>query len=90
MPRPLAGVFMGVFMEINGVANMMLIVSGALEDKKIDQETAAKLKEQLDFLHKYMLQYHKVAVAREAQISQEGQSELAFPAWHEVRDGLKR
>jgi hypothetical protein len=62
-------------MELNGIANMKLIIEMALEDKKIDEETADKLDEQLNILMDYMKMYRDATKAK-----------WTIKAWHEVRE----
>jgi division protein CdvB (Snf7/Vps24/ESCRT-III family) len=70
-------------MELNGVANIKMLVDVFLEERKdLDQETSQLLErivEQTDHLERYMM------AVEEAWLSN---SET--PPWHEVRDNPER
>ena len=61
-------------MELNGIANMKLIIEMALGDNKIDPEIKDKLNEQLDVLMDYMKMYRDRTTTK-----------WPIKPWHEVR-----
>lgn len=62
-------------MELNGIANMKIILEMALEDKKIDNQTKEKLDEQLIILAEYMKMYKERTTTK-----------WPIKPWHEVRE----
>ncbi len=69
-------------MELNGVANIDLIIRMALDEntechQSISVEVADKILDQLDVLNRYM-----TAIAK----TMEPEHEELIPAWHEVRE----
>lgn len=64
-------------MELNGIANMKLIMMMAEEDKQISPEVFAKLNEQLNV----MISYLKAYEASTQVVS-------PIPAWHEIKAKL--
>ena len=64
-------------MELNGVANMNVILDLALMDAKIDLEYADLLRKQLVLMERYM-----VAASAHLTLNVEGEF---LPAWHEIK-----
>ncbi len=62
-------------MEINGLANIHIIIDGAKEGE-VSPELAEKIKEQLETLNRYLIN-----IATECQ-----KKDVRYAPWHEVRD----
>ena len=62
-------------MELNGIANIKLIIEMALEDKQIDKEVKEKVDEQLDILMDYMKHYKSMTTVK-----------WQIKPWHEIRE----
>lgn len=78
-------------MEINGLANIHMIIDGAEGD--ISPEVAKKIKEQLVHLERYMLAYddHKSNVSLGASLDRlKIVHTKDEPMWHEVRDNPEK
>lgn len=77
---------MGVDMELNGVANISMIIQMAKSLEKIDSDTAKDINEQLLLLERYMLAYadHK----RSIKSGSYGALivEVDEPNWHDIRE----
>lgn len=60
-------------MEMNGIANLLLIVNDAKEDGTMDQKSYDQMKNQLDLMERYL-----VAVETAHNKNEK------VPAWHDV------
>lgn len=61
--------------ELNGVANLSMMVDLLVLEEKLPADEAIKMKEQLDLLERYML-----------VLAKNSQEIKPIPAWHEVRE----
>lgn len=66
-------------MEINGVANIKIIVDDAEERGLIHPQKAADIYKQLNLLERYMLAYMDAT-----------EPSAAIPAWHDIKEDPKR
>jgi hypothetical protein len=73
-------------MEVNGVANIHLIVDAAVEVGTMNQYTASKIKEQLNLLERYMLAYADHCASKQAGSYGALIVKVEEPLWHEVRE----
>lgn len=62
-------------MELNGIANMLAIISMAEESSQIDATVAAELRDQLNVMERYLV-----------AVSDCNRSGKQIPFWHDVRD----
>lgn len=62
-------------MELNGIANMKLIIEMAASNNKIDETVRKQLDEQLDVLMEYMKMYKNYTTIK-----------WPIKFWHEVRE----
>lgn len=78
-------------MELNGVANIKLLIQAARLTDKIDIETFEKVENQLNILERYMLACadHASAYRTGLEAFQGKFDGPLFPYWHEVRDNLQ-
>jgi hypothetical protein len=76
-----------VNMELNGVANLHILVDNLAEQYGIDSIRLEKIKEELDTLERYMVQAKK-DVESPATILSGGSSKqsVKFTPWHIVRE----
>ena len=72
-------------MEINGLANIHVILFQAIQDGKIDADTAEKMGAQLVILERYMLAY-STAMLSNFEPDKKKSVIDSIPPWHEVRD----
>lgn len=72
-------------MEVNGIANIKLIIEMAKQDGKIDESVAKSLLDQSEVLHQYMNEVFKTAKQNESLILGCGAEPSKVKAWHEVR-----
>jgi hypothetical protein len=73
-------------MEVNGVANIHLIVDAAVEFGNMNKQTAAQIKEQLLLLERYMLAYADHCYSKKAGSYGALIVGVEEPLWHEVRE----
>lgn len=73
-------------MEVNGVANIHLIVDAALEFGNMKEETADAIKSQLRLLERYMLAYADHCASKKAGAYGALIVGVEEPLWHEVRE----
>jgi hypothetical protein len=67
-------------MELNGLANLQLILLNAQLDGKVDADVERKCKEQLDLLERYLIAY-----ADWVSSIKPAEDETRAPYWHEVK-----
>lgn len=66
-------------MEINGVANIKIIVDQAEDSQLMHPQIAADIYKQLNLLERYMLAYMDAT-----------EPSAAIPAWHDIKEDPKR
>lgn len=73
-------------MEVNGVANIHMIVDAAVEYGNMNKLTAAQIKEQLVLLERYMLAYADHCTSKQGGSYGGLIVKVEEPLWHEVRE----
>lgn len=76
-------------MELNGLANISVIIQIALEDKKIDMSTAVGILEQLELLERYMLAYGTRSEGIEKGLEYFQGPSSSSTYWHEILQNPK-
>lgn len=73
-------------MELNGIANLHILIDGLAELYCIDTVRLEKIKEELDFLERYMVQVSKDA-QNPVEIRSNGFTKTAvkLTPWHEIK-----
>lgn len=79
-------------MELNGVANIDMLVRIAVSDSQIDEELADKILKQLDYLNRYMMAIHNAIDGTEKEIKEQHDISLKIliPAWYEIHQNPER
>ena len=83
-------------MELNGVANMQMLIQAAVSRStechtEITPELADKLLKQLDLLNRYMVAYADSAKNACAEYGHpEELQPIKVPAWHEIKADLAK
>ena len=73
-------------MELNGIANLHILVDQLPIDNGEDLETYNKIKEQLDLLERYMLAVQDAIKTERNNYNNDYARYEEIPAWHEVRE----
>jgi hypothetical protein len=72
-------------MELNGVANIKMMVEMGIETKEIDPVLAIQIKQQLVLLERYLLAYQDHQHSIKAGAYGALIVEIDEPRWHEVK-----
>ena len=79
-------------MELNGVANIDVMIQMAQANETIDPQLAKDIKEQLDLLERYMLAYKNARDENESVLYNGFGTDMfsLVPKWHEVRENKEK
>lgn len=76
-------------MELNGIANLMLLIEKAKMDNQsfgVSMSTILEIEHQTKLLHKYMEEVFNKAINNQLKLQSLGYNPSTVKPWHEIRE----